>query len=158
MKTHVIILLVFGFISLNSCNRYEDPKVTLQDPEKRIEFFNAIAENQDYIAEFMETMQNNEIASQLMHGNKKLMEMIMKGNSMQMMIKDSIIMNDMMNNKEMMQSIMDEMMKDGNMVGNMMQMMYEKGMMSQECMKSGMNMMGDKGMPMDKNMMSGETN
>ena len=73
---------------------------------------------------------------QMMQGNNKMMGGMMKGDGMQMMMKDSTMM------KKMMQS----MMKDGKMMGNMMKMMHEKGMMSEDCMESCKNMMAEEGL------------
>ena len=63
---------------------------------------------------------------------------MMKGEGMQMMMKDSIMMTTMMHN----------MMKNGKMMGKMMQMMHKKGMMSEDCMQSCMKMMEKKGRDM----------
>ena len=41
---------------------------------------------------------------------------------------------------------MQMMMKDGTMMSNMMQMMHKNGMMSDECMQAMTQMMDEKGM------------
>ncbi|WP_445737228.1 hypothetical protein [Mariniflexile sp.] len=128
MKTTTIILLAIGLLSLNSCKQESDPQALLENPETRNEVFAAIADNPDYMTEFMDNMQSE---------------------GMQMMMKDSMMVKNMMGNKPMMHSMMNEMMKDGKMMGNMMEMMHEKGMMSEECMESCKNMMGEKGMDME---------
>ncbi|MEZ4792378.1 MAG: hypothetical protein R2783_02560 [Gelidibacter sp.] len=61
---------------------------------------------------------------------------MMQGEGMQMMMKDSTMMNNMMGNKPMMHSMMNQMMNDGKMMKTMMKMMHEKGMMSEDCMGS----------------------
>lgn len=110
MKALTIILSMIGLVSLNSCTQETNPQAVLENPETRTEVFNDIAQNDDYMTEFMENMHNNPQAMQMMQGNKKMMSSMMQGEGMQMMMKDST----------MMHSMMDGMMK----------MMHEKGMMS----------------------------
>ena len=81
--------------------------------------------------EFMDAMQTNDHAMQMMQGDQKMMSHMMKGEGMQMMMKDSTTMTNMMQN----------MMKNGKMMGKMMQMMHEKGMMGEDCMESCMDLM-----------------
>lgn len=148
MKTLVIIFSVFGLITLNSCNQQTNVQALLENAETRNEIVKTIAGNHDFMTEFMSTMQDNDHAMQMMQGNKMMMGKMMKGQGIQMMMKDSTMMKQMMGNKQMMHSMMQGMMKDGKMMGNMMKMMSEKGMMSEDCMQSCMKMMGDKGMDM----------
>lgn len=138
MKTVTLIFLTIGLLTLNSCDQKTDINAMLDNSETRTEIFDAIANKPDYMMGFMENMQGNEQAIQMMQGNSKMMGNMMQGQDMQMMMKDSMM------TKNMMQT----MMKDGKMMGNMMQMMHEKGMMGEDCMKSGMKMMGEKGMDM----------
>ncbi|MCG2418799.1 hypothetical protein K8089_07175 [Aequorivita sp. F47161] len=138
MKALTIILSMIGLVSLNSCTQETNPQAVLENPETRTEVFNDIAQNDDYMTEFMESMHDNQHAMQMMQGNKKMMSSMMQGEGMQMMMKDST----------MMHSIMDGMMNDGKMMGTMMKMMHEKGMMSEDCMESCSKMMGEKGMDM----------
>ncbi|MGV8813527.1 MAG: hypothetical protein ACOH2D_05385 [Gelidibacter sp.] len=150
MKTLTIILSMIGLLSLNSCKQETDPQAFMESPETRSEVFNAITQNDDYMDEFMESMHNNEHTMQMMQGNKKMMGSMMKGEGMQMMMKDSMMMKNMMHgmmgNMEGSQSMMNGMMNDGKMMETMMKMMHEKGLMSKDCMQSSMQMMGDKGM------------
>jgi hypothetical protein len=136
MKTLVIIFSVVGLMTLNSCKQESGAQAMLENTETRSEIMKAIADNHDFMTEFMENMQGNEYAMQLMQGNKEMMSNMMMGEGKQMMMKD------MMSNKEMMNSMMSEMM------GTMMNMMHEKGLMSDECMKSCMENMNSKGMNM----------
>jgi hypothetical protein len=138
MRTTAIILLAIGLINLSSCNQKTDPNAMLENTDSRMELFDAIANNHNYMTEFMDNMQDNDHAMQMMHGNQKMMGNMMQGGGMQMMVKDSMMM------KNMMQS----MMKDGKMMGNMMKMMHEKGMMGEDCMESCKKMMADKGIDM----------
>lgn len=138
MRTRVIIFLAIGMVTLGSCNQKTDINTILQDKETRAELFDAIASNHGYMMEFMDTMQDNDHAIQMMQGNHKMMGNMMNGGGMQMMMKDSM----------MMKTMMQSMMKDGKMMGNMMQMMHEKGMMSEDCMESCLTIMGDMGMDM----------
>lgn len=137
MKALTIILSMIGLVSLNSCTQETNPQAVLENPETRTEVFNDIAQNDDYMTEFMENMHNNPQAMQMMQGE-----------GMQMMIKDSTMMKNMMDNKPMMNSMMNRMINDGKMMGTMMKMMHEKGMMSEDCMESCSKMMGEKGMDM----------
>lgn len=136
MKTLVIILSVIGLLSLNSCNQKSDVKTMLQNSETRSKIFKNIAENPEFMTEFMANMQGK--GMQMMQGDPKMMGAMMQGEGMQMMMKDSTMMHSMMNG----------MMNDGKMMGTMMKMMHEKGMMSEDCIKSCTKMMGEKGMDM----------
>ncbi len=147
MRTLVIIFSVVGLMTLNSCKQEADVQAILQNSETRSEVIKAIAEDHNYMTEFMENMQDNNHAMQMMQGNKKMMGMMMQGDGMQMM-KDSMMTKNMMHS----------MMKDGKMMGNMMQMMQKEGMMSEDCMQSCMKMMGDKGMDMTKIMDNNKNN
>jgi hypothetical protein len=138
MKTILIVLSAVGLLSLNSCKQETNTQALMENPETRIEVFNAISKNHDYMTEFMESMHDNQHAMQMMQGNKKMMSSMMQGEGMQMMMKDSTMMHSMMNG----------MMNDGKMMGTMMKMMHEKGMMSEDCMESCSKMMGEKGMDM----------
>lgn len=136
MKTTILIFIAIGLVTLNSCAQKTDVKTILEDSETKTEIFDAIANNRSYMTQFMENMQSNEHAMQMMKGDNKMMGNMMEGQGMQMMMKDSMMM------KNMMQS----MMKDGKMMGNMMKMMHEKGMMSEDCMESCKNMMAEEGL------------
>ena len=138
MKTVTIIISVLVLVILSSCGQKTDPNAILENSETRMELFEAIASNHGYLTEFMDNMQDNDHAMQMMQGNHKMMGNMMQGVGIQKMMKDSMMM------KNMMQS----MMKDGKMMGNMMKMMHEKGMMSEDCMESCKKMMGNKGMDM----------
>lgn len=110
MKTATLIFLTIGLFALNGCNQKTDVNAMLDNSETRSEIFDAIANNHSYMTGFMENMQESDHAMQMMQGNNKMMGGMMKGDGMQMMMKDSTMM------KKMMQS----MMKDGKMMGNMM--------------------------------------
>lgn len=61
---------------------------------------------------------------------------MMQGGGMQMMMKDSMIMKNMMGDQPVMHAMMDRMMKSPETMNSMMQMMHENGMMSEDCMES----------------------
>ena len=111
MKTLVIILSAIGLLSLNSCNQKTNPSSMLENSDTRTELFNTITSNHDYMTEFMKNVRGNNHAMQMMQGQ-----------GMKIMMKDSMMMK------------------------NMMQMMHEKGMMSEDCMQSCMKMIHEKGM------------
>jgi hypothetical protein len=136
MKTVALILSIIGLTTLSSCNQNTDTKSLLENTETRNEIISTIASNHNYMMEFMGAMQENDHAMQMMQGDHNMMGSMLKGNGMQMMMKDSMMMGNMMQG----------MMKDGKMMGSMVQMMHEKGMMSEDCMQSCMKMMGEKGM------------
>ncbi len=138
MKTLIVIFSLMALVTLNSCNQKTDIKAMLDNTETRNKIFNDISGNHQLMTAFMENMQNDDHAMQMMQGNKIMMGNMMKGDGMQMMMKDSM----------MMQNMMHSMMKDGKMMGNMMEMMHANGMMTEDCMKSCMKIMGDKGMNM----------
>ncbi len=121
MKTRVLIFSIIGFMTFSSCNQSADASSMLDNPETRNEIFNTIAGNHDMMTSFMETIQTNDHAMQMMQ-DSKMMSNMMKGDGMQMM------------------------MKDGTMMSNMMQMMHKNGMMSDECMQAMTQMMDEKGM------------
>ena len=66
MKALTIILSMIGLVSLNSCTQETNPQAVLENPETRTEVFNDIAQNDDYMTEFMENMHNNPQAMQMM--------------------------------------------------------------------------------------------
>ena len=140
MKKSIIFLLVTGMLTAISCNQKPDVNKMLENQETKKEIFNAIADNHDYMMEFMETMQNSEHAMQMMQGNKMMMHKMMRGNGMQMMINDSTMMKSMIGNKNMMRQMMQHMVADSTEINSMMQMMHQKGMMTSECMQSCMKM------------------
>ena len=146
MKTVTLIFLTIGLLTLNSCNQKTDVNTMLENSETRSGIFDAITNNHEYMTELMTNMHNSEHAMEMMQGE-----------GMQMMMKDSMMMKNMMGNKQMMQAMMKDMMGDGKMMGNMMKMMHEKGMMSEDCMESCMKMMADKGMDMGKMDMMNKT-
>ncbi|HSM64200.1 MAG TPA: hypothetical protein VK833_09710 [Gillisia sp.] len=141
MKTLLIIISIAGLITLNSCeNKSEtDVNAMLEDPETRDEIFTGIVDDSDRMTSFMEYMQENDHAMQMMQNNKMMMGNMMQDGGMQMMMNDRAMMNNMM----------QMMMNDGTMMGNMMQMMYKNGMMNDECMETMKNMMTEKGMNMN---------
>lgn len=145
MKKSIILLLIIGLLTIYSCDQKPDVSKMLENQEIKNEIFKTIADNQDYMMGFMETMQNSEHAMQLMQGNKMMMGNMMKGQGMQMMMDDSTMMKSMMGNKIMMRNMMHQMMSDSTHMNSMMQMMNQKGMMSNECMQSCMKMMHQKG-------------
>ena len=108
MKTVTMIISVLVLVILSSCDQKSDPTAILENPETRMELFEAIASNHSYMAEFMDNMQDNDHAMQMMQGNHKMMGNMMQSGGMQTMLKDSMM------TKNMMQS----MMKDGKMMGN----------------------------------------
>ncbi|MDG2431127.1 hypothetical protein [Flavobacterium sp.] len=136
MKTLVIILSAIGLLSLSSCNQKSDVKTMLQNSKTRSEIIKTIAENPQFMTEFMANMQGK--GMQMMQGDPKMIGAMMQGEGMQMMMKDSTMMHSMMNG----------MMKDPKMMQSMMQMMHQGGMMSEDCIKSCTKMMGEKGMDM----------
>ena len=136
MKTIIMIISILGFITLSSCTQKIDVSKLLDNAETRSEIFQAIASDHDQMMSFMESMQNNEHAMQMMQGNDMMMGNMMKGRGIDMMMKDSIMMHNMMGN----------IMKNKKMMGNMMQMMNNEGMMSYECMQAMMKTMNGMGM------------
>jgi len=76
-------------VTLNSYTQKTDTNVMLQDSKTRTEIFTTITENQDYMTEFMENMQNSQHAMQMMEGNQKMM-----GNMMKMMHENGIMSED----------------------------------------------------------------
>jgi hypothetical protein len=124
MKILVIIFSIVGFMTFSSCNQNTEASAMLENPETRNEIFDAIVGDDDMMTSFMEYVQGNDLAMQMMQGNNMMMGNMMKGNDLQMM------------------------MKDGAMMGNMMQMMHKNGMMSDECMQATTQMMSEKGMTM----------
>ena len=138
MKKLAITLSAFGLIVLSSCAQQSSVKSMLENPAKRQEVIQTIAQNSEYKKEFMGIAMGNNGAMAMMQGKENRMGSMMNGDQMKMMMKDST----------MMHSMMDGMMKDGKMMGTMMSKMHDKGMMSKDCMKSCKTMMEGKGMDM----------
>ena len=126
MKIVSLILSMAALTVLASCNQNIDANALLENAETRTEIINAIAANHSYMIEFMDAMQTNDHAMQMMQGDQKMMSHMMKGEGMQMMMKDSTTMTNMMQN----------MMKNGKMMG-------------EDCMESCMDLMKEKGMDME---------
>jgi hypothetical protein len=74
MKTIVIILSsVLIMITFDSCNQSADAKEILGNAQSRAEIFDAIANNHDFMTEFMENLKTNQHAMQMMQGSKMMM-------------------------------------------------------------------------------------
>jgi hypothetical protein len=130
---------ILGFINLASCTQKIDVSKLLDNYETRSDLFEAIVSDHDQMKSFMESMQSNEHAMEMMQGNYLMMENIMKGSGIHMMMKDSTMMHNMMGN----------MMLNEKMMGDIIQMMNNEGMMSSECMQAMMKTMNDKAMHMN---------
>lgn len=81
MRTLVIICWVMGLLTLNSCNQKPDTNSILANSKTRIEIYNAIVNDHNFMPEFMKNMQSSDHA-------------------MQMMMKDSMMMSNMMGNND----------------------------------------------------------
>ncbi len=127
-----------GFLAKQVACKKTNPLALMETHESRNEVYNAIAQNDSYMTEFMANLQNEENAMKMMQDNNKMMGAVKHGENMQMIMKDSTAMH----------AMMATMMNDGKMMGTMMKMMHEKGIMSEDCMESCKNMMGEKGMDM----------
>lgn len=55
-----------GCITLSSCNQTTDPSTMLENAETRSEIFNTIQGNLEMMSTFMESMQANDHAMQMM--------------------------------------------------------------------------------------------
>ncbi|SNZ01365.1 hypothetical protein [Flagellimonas pacifica] len=126
MKTTLLVFSIIAVTVLGACAQNTDTKALLENPESRNEIMSTIAGNHHYMTQFMVAMQQSDHAMQMMQGNEKIRGHMMKDGGMQMIMKDST----------MMMNMMQGMMKDGKMMGNMMKMMHEKGMMSEDCVES----------------------
>ena len=69
MKTVTMIISVLVLVILSSCGQKTDPNAILENSETRMELFEAIASNHGYLTEFMDNMQDNDHAMQMMKGN-----------------------------------------------------------------------------------------
>ena len=136
MRTIKLIFMTIGLVTLNSCTQKKDVNAMLENSETRTALFNAIAGNHSYLTQFMDNIQDNDHAMQMMQGDQKMMGAMMLSGGMQMMMKDSMMMKNMMGDQPVMQALMDGMMKSPETMGSMMKMMHEKGMMSEDCMES----------------------
>lgn len=143
MKTLFIIIMIAGFIGLISCENKSDKEVNtmLADPVTRGEIFKGIVDNPDRMTSFMEYMQKNDHAMQMMQSNEMMMSHMMQDKGMQMIMKDQNMRNNMM----------QTMMIDSLMMNNMLQKMHQNGMLSDECMETMKNRRGNKGMKMNAN-------
>jgi hypothetical protein len=80
MKTIIIMIIsILGFITLSSCTQKIDVSKLLGNYETRSEIFEAIASDHDHMMSFMESMQSNDHAMQMMQGNYMMMGNMMKG-------------------------------------------------------------------------------
>lgn len=143
MKNPILVLTMLTLLIMSGCNKKQDVNAMLENSETKNEIFNAIASNHDYLMGFMENIQNNQHAMQMIKGDKKMMEHMGQGREMQMMMNDSTMMKTMMG-QESMKSAMMQIMNDSTSMNRMMQMMHKEGIMSNECMQSCMKMMNKK--------------
>ncbi len=150
LRTIALLFSIIVLLSAYSCAQNTDIAAMLENTETRNEIFNTIANDREMMSSFMETIQKNENAMQMMQGNTHMMGHMMKGGGMQMMMKDSMILQNMMGNNEMMHTMMGKMIMDGEMMNNMMQMMAEDDMMSKECLDNMAKKMQEKGMTSNK--------
>ena len=132
---------------LTACQEQSADKI-LSNETKRKEIMQTIANDQEMMMEMMKVVMESE-HGMMMSGNKEMMNMMHK-------------------NPEMMQGMMQHMMRmaqsdstmrnkmtgmmthNEDMMQSMMQMMNEKGMISDSCMQASMNMMKEKGMDLVK--------
>lgn len=142
----MIFLIAIVLVTLNSCNKKQDVNAMLQNQETKSEIYKTIADTPDYMEGFMETLQNNKQAMQMMRENQMFRRNMMNGKGMQMMMNDSMMMQNMMGNNNMRNQMMQNMMNDSTQMNTMMKMMHQQGMMNYECMQSCMKMMNKKGM------------
>ena len=94
MRTITIILLAMGLISLSSCEQKTDPNAMLENSQTRTELFDAIASNHSYMTQFMDNMQTNDHAMQMMQGNQKMMGHMMQGGGMMQMMHENGMMSE----------------------------------------------------------------
>ncbi|TDQ21949.1 hypothetical protein [Tenacibaculum caenipelagi] len=127
MKKSIILLIILVSQILISCNPKPDIDKILKDQETKERIFKSIAEDHEYMTEFIKTMHNNEHA-------------------MQMMMHNDMMMNNMMGNKNIMHQIMNDSIK----IRNMLQIMHQKGIISNECLQSCMKNMSTKKISDDK--------
>ncbi|MFH4967879.1 hypothetical protein V8G61_06690 [Gaetbulibacter sp. M240] len=130
MKTFLTILSMIGLFLFVSCNQNTNANRLLENEKTREEIFNTIGNNHDYMMDFMESVQTNDHAMNMMQGHPMMMRHMMNTQ-----------MQNMMNNRDMMDSVMMNMLNDENTMSRMMQMMHDNHMISQDCMQSTMNMM-----------------
>jgi hypothetical protein len=130
-----MIISILGFTTLSSCTQKTDLSKLLDNSETRTYVFEAIATDHDLMMSFIESIQSNEHAMQMMQGTY-----MMKGSGMHLMMKDSMTMHHMMGN----------IIKKEKMMSNMIHMMNNEGMMTTECMQAMMKTMNDKRMNMNR--------
>lgn len=138
MKTLVFIFSMMTFLTLNSFGQDKKIANLLKNPENRIEIFNNILNNHEFMMEFMQSMQGNKHAMTMMQSNNEMMEN--KGGMG--MNKD----NKMKENPEMMQKMLGNMMdkckQDSAACNKMTDMMTNHPEMMEMCIKK----MKEKGM------------
>ena len=138
MKKSIVLLLLIALFTLSNCNQKPDVNNLLENQESRTEIYKAIADNHDYLIEFMDSIHNNQNAMKSIRQNNMMM--------CKMMMKDSTLMK-----------------SDSTMNC----MMLQKRMMNHDCMQTCMKMkndttmmkckMGDKKMIRQKRIMKDST-
>lgn len=128
MKTKILIIAVFGLMTLLSCAQKKDVNAMLENENTRNEIFSSISENPEYMSDFRNYMQEHNMGSGMMKGSMNGMKNsgngMMNGGGMMTMQDSTAMMNSFMNNPRMM--------------SNMIQMMHTRGMMSDDCMNKAM--------------------
>jgi len=111
MKTIALIITMAGILSFYSYGQKDVDKL-LKNQDKRTEIFNAIQNDNQFMTEFMENMHGNENAMMMWRNNNMMGQQEHMGMNRQYhMMDQNAMMNVMHNNPEMMQTMIDNMIK-----------------------------------------------
>jgi len=138
MKTLATLLAVISLFILASCKPDSGIQTMTQNSETRSQMMQNIAEDDEMMIEFIGTIRSNKHAMQLMREDHNVMNMKTQGGAMQM------------TNSNLMEGMMQSILKDEKKMNQMLQMMHKEGFLSDDCMKHIIKMMNNKELNINK--------
>jgi len=142
----LILVVVFSLMTLADRSPETEVNTILDNSKTRSEIINKIASNHNFMNEFIEHMQNNQHAMQMMQNNEMMMGSMMQSPGMQTMMNDSVMMNytieAIMGNIQGRRLIIGDIMQDEDLMTGLIQMMRKNDFISESCMHSTMKKIG----------------
>ncbi len=141
MKTAMSAAILSGMMLFAfSCNSGNTEKF-LQDKQGRKELFKQIAENHNYMMDFMEVVMQDDHGRKMIIHHEGMMETMMKEGNMKRMIDDMSRVCE--EDPATCEKFTNMMMNHSSMMEMMMRKMNDKGYMDKDAMMQGMEMMNE---------------
>ncbi len=139
MKTRLTYFSVIFLFLFTACEKNTDLQTMMQNSESRGQMMQNILDDNVMMSEFLSKMRLNQSALLMIQSDHEIMQMIIKGNEMHMAN------NNLLNDRDIMNGMMQSIIKDGEIMNQMVQMMYKEGFISDDCMNYNIQMMKNKG-------------